>query len=291
MRVVEAQHMTIAIGLVVKTLAHDHLRHGDQGGRIGRGPDEDVLVGERHAGAGAARVDADDAYALLLCRLEVLQGAGAEGAVARAPAPHQDQLRVDVVGRLAAGGLVFGLGAEGHADGEDLGLRRHVRPQGRAAAELVQKALGNAAAMQHRQAARPRTIENRGVAVFLADAQHPRRHMIERLVPRDALELPRAARARAAHRMLEPIRMIDPFELADAAGTGMERRQFGLPARRVGRDPDDAIVHDVRVHHASAAAIVPAGAGDHRLARPIRPTRLLVDRLIRHACYSRTMAG
>ena len=47
MRLVEAQHMAVAIGLVVQAFADDHLGHGDQRGGVGRGLDEDVLVGER----------------------------------------------------------------------------------------------------------------------------------------------------------------------------------------------------------------------------------------------------
>jgi hypothetical protein len=72
---------------------------------------------------------------------------------------------------------------------------------------------------------------------------------------------------------------MNPLDLADAAGAGMQRRQLGLPARRVGRDPDDAVVHDMRVDHAAAAAIVAAGAGDDGLAVAAGGARLLVDRV------------
>jgi hypothetical protein len=138
----------------VQALAHDHVGHRDQRGGVGRRLDEDVLVGQRLAGAGAPRIDGDDADALFLGLLQVLIGAGAEGAVGRAPAPHHDQLGVDVVGGLAAGALVVGLGAEGHAHGKDLGLGRHVGPQLGAAAELVEEALGEAGgAVQRRGAA------------------------------------------------------------------------------------------------------------------------------------------
>jgi len=76
--------------------------------------------------------------------------------------------------------------------------------------------------------------------------------------------------------------VIDALDLADAAGAGMERRQFRLPARGVGRDLDDAVVDDMRVDHAAPAAIVAAGAGHHRLVCPSGTARLLVDRLVRH---------
>jgi len=61
--------------------------------------------------------------------------------------------------------------------------------------------------------------------------------------------------------------MIDALDLTDAAGASIQRRQFWLPARRIGRDLHDSIVHDMRVDHAAAVAIMPAGAGDHHLAR------------------------
>ena len=279
MRLVEAQHMAVAEGLVVQALAHDHLGHGDQGGGVGRRFYEDVLVGQRLAGAGAPGIDADDAHTLLLGLLQVLEGAGAEGAVGRAPAPHQDELRVDVVGGLAAGALVVGLGAEGHAHGEDLGLGRHVGPQERAAAELVEEAFRDAEAVQGRGVARARGVEEGGVAVSLADAAHLARDMVEGRVPGDALELARTARAGAAHGVPQAVLVIEPLDLADAAGAGMQRRQLGLPARRIGRDFYDAIVDHVGVDHAAAAAIVAAGAGDDGFALAAGGARLLVDRV------------
>ena len=278
-RLVEAQHMAVAVGLVVQALAHDHVGHGDKGGGVGRRLDEDVLVGQRLAGAGPPGIDADDAHALLLGLLQVLEGAGAEGAVGRAPAPHQDQLRVDVVGGLAAGALVVGLGAEGHAHGEDLGLGRHVGPQERAAAELVEEALRDAEAVQGRGVARARGVEEGGVAVLVADAAHLPGDVVERLVPRDALVLARAARAGAAHRVFQAVLVIEPLDLADAAGAGMQGRQLGLPARRIGRDPDDLVVDDMGVDHAAAAAIVAAGAGDDDFAFAAGGARVLVDRV------------
>ena len=271
--------MAVAVGLVVQALAHDDMGHGDQGGGVGRRFDEDVLVGQRLAGAGPPRIDADDAHALLLRFFQVLEGAGAEGAVGRAKAPHQDQLRVDVVGGLAAGTLVVGLGAEGHAHGEDLGLGRHVGPQERAAAELVEEALGDAEAVQGRGIARARGVEEGSVAILVADAAHLLSDVVEGLVPRDALVLARAARAGAAHRVFQAVLVIEPLDLADAAGAGMQRRQLGLPARRVGRDPDDLVVNDVGVDHAAAAAIVAAGAGDDDFAFAPGGARVLVDRV------------
>lgn len=280
--------MAVAPGLVVQALAHDHPGHGDEGGGVGRGLDEDVLVGQRLAGAGPPGIDADDAHALPLGLLQVLERAGAEGAVGRAPAPHDDQLRVDVVGGLAAGALVVGLGAEGHAHGEDLGLGRHVGPELGAAAEPVEEALGEArGAVQRRGAAGAAEVDEGGVAVLVADAPHLVGDMAERLVPGDALELPilvpSAARAGAAHRVLQAVRVIDALDLADAAGAGMQRRQVGPPARGIGRDPDDAVVDHMGVDHAAAAAIVAAGAGDDCLPWGLAFTsggaRVLVERV------------
>ena len=279
---VEAQHVGIAIGLVVQALARDHIGHGDQRRGVGRGLDEDVLVGQHRTRPRAARVDADDAHALLLGQPQVLPGAGAEGAVAGAPAPHQDQLGVDVVGGLAPGALVDGLGAEGHAHGEDLGLGRHVRPQLRAAAEPVEEALRRRPSVQRRQAARARGIEDRGVAVGSAHTQHLARDLVERLLPGDALELAAAARAGAPQRMLQPVGVVDALDLAEATRAGLQRGQIGLPLGGIGGDARDAAVDHVRVHHAAAAAVVPAGAGDDGLARLGRHPGPLIDRPLYH---------
>ena len=291
MRLVEAQHVAVAISLVVQAFAHDDIGHGDQRRGIGRRLDEDVFLGKRGAGARTARIDADDANALLLRLLEILLRAGAERAVGGTPTPHHDQLRVHVVGRLAAGGLVVGLGAEGHAHGEDLGLGRHVRPQLGAAAELVEEALRDTEAVQHRGVARARAVEDGGIAMRLANTQQLGSDMAQRLVPRDALELPRVARSDAAHRIFQPVGMVDALDLPDTAGAGVERRQLGLPARRVGGDFYDTVVDNVGIDHAATAAIVAAGAGDDGLAGAAPTPRLLVDGLIRHgphlACAAR----
>src|SRR4030095_6192306 len=126
-------------------------------------------------------------------------------------------------GGLAAGALVVGLGAEGHAHGEDLGLGRHVGPELGAAAELVEEALGEAGgAVQRRGAAGAAEVDERGVAVLLADPAHLLGDVAQRLVPGDALEIPEslagAARAGAAHWILQAVLVIEPLALADAAG-------------------------------------------------------------------------
>src|SRR5262249_27100454 len=157
-----------------------------------------------------ARVDADDADAVILGALEVLHGPSAERAVARAPAPHHDQPRVDVVDRLAPGALVFGLGALGLLYREDLGLGPHGAPELGAAAEHVDESLADAAAVQARQASRARAVEDRGRPVRVADAKHLARDFVERRVPADPLELPRAARPGPAQRIHQPVRMVDP---------------------------------------------------------------------------------
>src|SRR4029450_5380728 len=92
-------------------------------------------------------------------------------------------------------------------------------------------------------------------------------------------ELARTARPGAAHRVLQALLVIDALDLADAAGAGVQGRQLGLPARRIGRDLDDAVVDDVGVDRAAAAAIVAAGAGDDSLAFAAGGARVLVDRV------------
>ena len=274
--------MAVAIGLVVQAFTYRDIGHGDQRRGIGRGLDEDMLIGQLAARAGDARIHGDDAHALLLRLLEVLRRAGAERAVGRAPAPHQDQLGIHIVSRLAAGGLVVGLGAEGDAHREHLGFGRHVRPQLGAAAELVEEALGHAEAREHRRVARARRVEERRVAVSCANAHHLAGDMVHRLVPRDALEPARAARAGAAHRIFQPVGMIDALDLPDAACAGLQGRHVRRPARLIGRDVDDAAILDMGVHHAAAAAIVAAGRGDNGLAVTRGPARVLVDRVVGH---------
>src|SRR5882672_122595 len=90
------------------------------------------------------------------------------------------------------------------------------------AAEAVEEALGDAEAVQRRGVARARGVEEGGVAPSLADAPHLAGDMVERGVPRDALELGQseggAARAGAAHRVFQAVLVIEALDLADAAG-------------------------------------------------------------------------
>src|SRR5882757_5085187 len=76
--------------------------------------------------------------------------------------------------------------------------------------------------------------------------------------------------------------MVDALDLPDAAGAGVERRQLGLPARRIGGDLDDAVVDHMGVDDTAAAAIVAAGTGDDGFAGTARTPWLLIDGLIRH---------
>ena len=92
------------------------------------------------------------------------------------------------------------------------------------------------------------------------------RHLVERLVPADALELPAAARARPAAADGAPVGVVEPLGLAEAAHAGVEGRQLGRPLARIGADRDDAPVAHVGVDDAAPAAVVAAGAGDDGLA-------------------------
>ena len=252
----------------MQPLGDDHVGHGDERGGVGRRPDEHVLVGQLVAGARAPRIHADDPHAVLLGELQVLQRAGAEGAVARAPAPHDHEPGVDVVGGLAAAALVVGLGAVGHVHREHLGLGRDVRPQLRAAAEHVEQPLGgDARVVQDRQAAGARAVEDGRRPVGVADAAHLARDLVQRLVPRDPLELSAAARADPTQGIAQPVGVVHPLALAEAAHARVQRRHLGGPLARIGADLDDLPVAHVGVDHAAAAAVVAARAGDHRLAR------------------------
>ena len=252
----------------MQPLGDDHVGHGDERGGVGRRPDEHVLVGQLVAGARPPRIDADDPHAVLLGELQVLQRAGAEGPVARAPAPHDHEPRVDVVGGLAAAALVVGLGAVGHADREHFGLGGDVRPELRAAAEHVEQPLGgDARVVQDREAAGPRAVEDGRRAVGVADAEHLTRDLVERLVPADPLELSAAARTDPTQRVAQAVGMVHALDLAEAAHARVQGRHLGGPLARVGADLHDLPVADVGVDHAAAAAVVAAGAGDHRLAR------------------------
>src|SRR5205807_1655562 len=110
-----------------------------------------------------------------------------------------------------------------------------------------------------------RAVEDGGRPVGIANAEHLAGDLVERVVPGDPLELSAAARADAAQRMAQPVRMVHALGLAEAAHAGVQRRDLWRPASRVGADLDDAAVADVGVDDAAAAAVVAAGAGDDRL--------------------------
>ena len=245
-----------------------------------------MLVGQDGARSRLARVHAHDPHALLLGPLEIFVGARAEGAVAGAPAPHDDQLGVDVVRRLPPRTLVFRLGAVGHAHSEYLGFRRHVRPQHRAATEHVKEPLCCRSAVQHRQASRPRRIEDCRVAILAAHAEQLAGDLVQRLVPGDALELAAAARPLASQRMLEAVGMVHALDLADTARAGVQGRQLRLPSARVGGYADNAAVDDVRIDGTTTAAVVAAGAGDDGLVRLGHDARCFVDRPSCHPVLS-----
>ena len=209
--------------------------------------------------------------------LQVLERPGSKRAVGRAPAPHEDEPRVDVVGRLAAGALVVGLGAVGLVHREHLGLGRDVRPELGAPAEQVEQPLNARAAVQHRGAAGPRAVEDGRRSPGVADAQELLRDLVERLVPGDPLEAARAAWPRTPQRVAQPIRVVHALELAKAPHAGVERRQLGCPPAGVRADLDDPPVTHVSVDDTPAAAVVAAGAGGNRLARSGRDPRRLVD--------------
>jgi hypothetical protein len=102
--------------------------------------------------------------------------------------------------------------------------------------------------------------------VGVADAPHLAGHLVERLVPADPLELPGPARPHPPQGVENPVRMVEPLELAEAPHAGVQRRHLRRPLPRIGADAHDAPVAHVSVDHAAAAAVVPAGAGDDGLA-------------------------
>ncbi len=279
---VEAQYHPVEEGLIVKTLAHDDLGHGDEHGRVGAGTDGHMLVGELQARPRGARVDGDHADAPLVRPVEVLGIVGAEGAVGGTPSPQDHEARVDVVGGLASRELAVGLGAVGVAKGEDLRFVRETRPELRAAPEEMQEALDHGAVVDHRRASRARAVEDGLRAIGVADASHLPRHLVERLVPRDARVLSRALGADPAHRIAQPVGMIHPLRRAEAAHARGERRQLRCPLPRIRADAHDGPVLDVGVDHATPAAVVGAGAGEDLFARCAGDARRLVDRARGH---------
>src|SRR5205085_2545106 len=188
-----------------------------------------------------------------------------------------DEPRVDVVDRLAPAALVVRLLSERLPYREDFRLGGEVRPEVRAAAELVEETLDDGAVVQHRSVARARAIEDRRGPVSIADAPHLPRDLVERLVPADRLELAGSARPRPSQRMTQTIRMVHALELTEPAHARMERRHLGRPLARIRADLDDLAVAHVRVHHAPAAAVVTARAGDDGLAGLGREPRRFVD--------------
>src|SRR4030095_2267768 len=272
--------------LVLEPAAGDDVGHGDEGRGVGGRADEDVLVGQLAARARHARIDTDDPDAVLLGPLEILQRPGAERAVGGAPAPHHDEPRGDVGDGLAPRALVCRLCAVSLLSRKALVLRREIAPELGAAAEHVEEPLTGAAAVEHRQAAGARAVEDGRGPVRVAHAPHLARNLVERRVPRDALELPGAARPAAAQWVAQPVRVVHALELTEAAYARVQRRHFRSPAARIGADLHDPPVADVRVHGASAAAVVAAGAGDDALARPgLDPRRLVDDFRATHATY------
>src|ERR1700679_2050574 len=53
---------------------------------------------------------------------------------------------------------------------------------------------------------------------------------------------------------------------------------LGVPASRIGADVNDPTFAQMCVHHATAAAVMAAGAGDDMFAHPRGGTRRFVDR-------------
>ena len=183
MRLVETQDVAVAIILVVQVFGDDHPGDRQQRRRVGRGADKDMLIRQCPAGHGPPGVDTDDTGAVLFRPFEVLHRASAEGSVTRAPAPHHDQLRIDIIGWLPPGGLVLGLGAVGHMNRENLRLGRHVGPEIGAAAKHVQEPLRGHPPMQHRLRAGTRRVQDRGVPMLRLHTAQFRRDGGKRFIP------------------------------------------------------------------------------------------------------------
>src|SRR5262249_19671934 len=147
----------------------------------------------------------------------------------------------------------------------------------------VEEALRRGAAVQHRQAARARGIENGGVAILGAHALQLPGNGIEGFLPSDALELAAPARAFAPERILEAVRRVDALDLAYSARAGMQRRQLRLPSARVGRDLDNAAIANVCIDDAAPAAVVAAGTGEDGLTGARGGARPLIDGRPLHA--------
>src|SRR5579871_2256108 len=71
--------------------------------------------------------------------------------------------------------------------------------------------------------------------------------------------------------------MVNTFDLTNTPGAGRQGWQLRLPFPRIRRNPDDSSVHDMGVHHTTAAAIVAASAGHNVLARTRSQPWLFVD--------------
>ena len=219
------------------------------------------------ARARAARIDADDADAVLLGALEILERARAERAVARAPAPHDDEPRVDVVDRLAARALVLGLGAE-----RLLAPRRpRPRPRGSTRAPCSRRTCGATAGRRRGCAAsrgcrcassrgwRPgRTCRARGASGAATSSSASSQPI------RSNCPAPRGPVRRSGWRSRSGwfTRSTWPKPRTHACSGGIS----GVHLRGVGADLDDLPVAHVRVDDAAAAAVVAARAGDDRLA-------------------------
>ena len=69
---VEAEHVTVEIRLILESLIGDDVGHGNERRSVGRRPDEDVLIRQLVARARDPRIDTDHAHAVLLGPLEIL---------------------------------------------------------------------------------------------------------------------------------------------------------------------------------------------------------------------------
>ena len=253
LRPVEAEAMGADEGGVVKALGDEDVGQGGHHGRVRAGAYGNPFVGQRDGAHGHARIDADDAGALLPGLAQEKLRVRAVAHLARVPAPHQDDLGVDPVLALVAGDArpVNGAGGGVHASPGVVvvGAER--------AAEEIQEPLGGLAAVGLIVRAGAVGDEEGRVAVRLFDPRQLAGHEVQGFVPGNAGESSLAPGARALQGIAQTVGVMLAAAVSAAARAGPELGRFdGIGRPVVAFDADDDAIPDVDLEQAAAAAVV-----------------------------------
>ena len=197
--------------LILQVVGKYVVRHAGEHRRIGIRADGNPprIVGG--GGIGVLRIDDDKFAATLLGQPHVIEGVTAMKCVGRVPTPHDDQL----AGSKSIVLIAIVNGAEGHVRRKGRPLITRHRPGVGPATEHAKKARQQSfdlvRLVQHAiRTAGIGLIENGCRPVLLLQLHHFAGDVVQRLVPRNALELALATFADAHHRVEQTFRRIEP---------------------------------------------------------------------------------